>query len=60
MYFEEFDDKSEAYKREWHLKHSRGRKEKIEIIKNIGEVPAFRLAEAGTPASPKANAARID
>jgi len=25
----------------------------------FGEVPAFRKAEAGTPASPKANAARI-
>jgi len=38
IYFEEFDDKSKAYKREWHLKHSRGYKEKIEIIRNIGEV----------------------
>jgi len=27
---------------------------------NRGEVPAFCLAEAGTPASPKANAARMD
>ena len=38
IYYEEFDNKSDAYKREWHLKHSRGRKEKLEIINKYGEV----------------------
>ena len=38
IYFEGFDSKSDAYKREWYLKHSKGRKEKLEIIKKHGEV----------------------
>ncbi len=36
IYLEEFNDKSEAYKREWYLKHKKGYKEKIEIIKKFG------------------------
>ena len=35
---EEFESKSEAYKREWHLKHSKGRKEKLNLIEKHGEV----------------------
>ncbi|MEI8143801.1 MAG: GIY-YIG nuclease family protein [Candidatus Berkelbacteria bacterium] len=38
IYSEEFASKSEAYRREWHLKHAHGRKEKIDIIKRFGEV----------------------
>jgi putative endonuclease len=38
IYSECFESKSEAYKREWHLKHSKGHKEKFEIIKRHGEV----------------------
>jgi len=38
IYYEEFTNKSDAYKREWHLKHSVGRKEKLLIIKKHGEV----------------------
>ena len=37
IYSERFDSKSDAYKREWHLKHSKGRKEKLDIIKRYGE-----------------------
>ena len=37
FYKEEFDDKKNAYKREWHLKHPKGYLEKINIIKH-GEV----------------------
>ena len=33
IYWEEYPTRSEALKREWHLKHSAGRKEKLEIIK---------------------------
>jgi putative endonuclease len=38
IYYEIFDNRSEAYKREWHLKHSKGHKEKLEIINKYGEV----------------------
>lgn len=38
IYSEEFDSKSEAYKREWHLKHAPGRKEKLEIIEKYGGI----------------------
>lgn len=31
IYSECFDSKSDAYKREWHLKHAKGRKEKLAI-----------------------------
>jgi len=37
IYSEEFESKSEAYKREWYLKHAPGRKEKREIIEKYGE-----------------------
>ncbi|MCX6812452.1 MAG: GIY-YIG nuclease family protein [Candidatus Berkelbacteria bacterium] len=36
IYSEEFDSRSDACKREWHLKNSAGRKEKLEIIKKFG------------------------
>ncbi len=35
MAVETFENKKEAFKREWHLKHSKGYIDKIEIIKNI-------------------------
>jgi len=38
IYHESFDNKSDAYKREWHLKHSRGYKEKLEIIRKYGGI----------------------
>jgi putative endonuclease len=38
IYHESFDSKSEAYKREWFLKHSKGRGEKLGIVKKFGEV----------------------
>ena len=38
IYIEEFLEKKEAYKREWHLKHPKGYIEKLEIIKKFGEV----------------------
>ena len=38
MYFERFMDKSEAFKREWYLKHPAGYLEKLKIIKNFGGV----------------------
>ena len=38
IYFETFKDKKEAYKREWHLKHPHGYKEKLLIIHKYGEV----------------------
>ena len=38
IYSEEFTDKSEAYKREWHLKHRKGYKEKLQIIERYGRV----------------------
>lgn len=38
IYSEEFESRSEACKREWNLKNSKGRKEKFEIIKKFGEV----------------------
>ncbi|MFA5927491.1 MAG: GIY-YIG nuclease family protein [Patescibacteria group bacterium] len=37
IYTESFSSRSEACKREWHLKHSIGRKEKIEIINSYGK-----------------------
>ena len=42
IYTEEFDSRQTACKREWYLKHSAGRKEKLNIINNYGEVdPTF-------------------
>ncbi len=38
IYYENYLGKSEAYKREWHLKHPKGYLEKIEIIKKHGSV----------------------
>jgi len=38
IYTEEFDSRQEACKREWHLKHAKGHKEKLDIIKNYGEI----------------------
>ena len=38
IYSESFESKSEAMRREWFLKHAKGRKEKLEIIKKYGEV----------------------
>jgi len=38
IYTEEFASRSEACKREWHLKHSEGRQEKLNIIEKYGEV----------------------
>jgi putative endonuclease len=38
IYYEEFNDKSEAYKREWHLKHPKGYKEKLQITERYGRV----------------------
>lgn len=43
IYHEVFNNRSDAYKREWHLKHSRGYKEKLEIIEKFGEVVSLRL-----------------
>jgi len=39
IYTEEFQTRSEACKREWHLKHTTGRKEKEAIIKQYGRHP---------------------
>lgn len=38
IYTEEFDSRSEACKREWHLKHPKGHKEKLEIISKFGGI----------------------
>jgi putative endonuclease len=38
IYSEVFGTKSEAYKREWHLKHLKGRKDKLEIIEKYGGI----------------------
>ena len=38
IYAEEHETRSEACKREWHLKHAIGYKEKLEIINNCGRV----------------------
>ena len=38
IYTETYEDKKEAYKREWHLKHPKGYLEKLAIIKRYGEV----------------------
>jgi len=38
IYHEVFDNKSDAYKREWHLKHPRGNKDKLAIIKQFGGI----------------------
>lgn len=35
---EGFDSRSEACKREWHLKNTKGKKEKQDIIEKFGEV----------------------
>jgi putative endonuclease len=32
IHTEEFDSRSKACKREWHLKHSKGQKDKLDII----------------------------
>jgi len=38
IYTEEFATRSEACKREWHLKNSKGRKEKLGIIQKHGGI----------------------
>lgn len=38
IHTEEFDSRQEACKREWHLKHAKGSKEKLDIIKQHGEI----------------------
>jgi len=38
IYTEAFSSRQDARKREWHLKHARGYKEKLNIIENYGEV----------------------
>ena len=38
IYTEEFENRSDAMKREWYLKHSAGAKEKKEIIQKYGEI----------------------
>jgi len=38
IYFENYSDKSEAYKREWFLKHPVGYLDKLDIIKKFGGV----------------------
>ena len=35
VYSEKFESKTEAFKREWHLKHPKGYLDKLEIIKAI-------------------------
>lgn len=35
IYAEVFDSRREACKREWHLKHPKGYKEKLDIIKKV-------------------------
>ena len=35
VYFETFQDKRTAFKREWYLKHPKGYQEKLDIIKNL-------------------------
>ena len=32
VYHEEFDDKRDAMKREWHIKHKLSRKQKMELV----------------------------
>ena len=36
IYTEEFESRKEACAREWHLKHNKGYKEKLEIINKYG------------------------
>ena len=38
IYSECYDNRSDAYKREWHLKHSEGRKEKLDLIQKFGGI----------------------
>lgn len=38
IYSENFATRSDACKREWHLKHAKGRKEKLDIIQNHGGI----------------------
>ena len=38
IYFEEFETRQDACKKEWYLKHPGGYKEKLEIINQYGEV----------------------
>lgn len=38
IYYEVYKNKNDAYKREWHLKHPKGYKEKLEIIERYGRV----------------------
>jgi len=38
IYYEEYNDKKDAYKREWFLKHPKGYLTKLEIINKYGEV----------------------
>ncbi len=37
IYTEELETRAEACKREWHLKHAKGYKEKLKIIEQFGE-----------------------
>jgi predicted GIY-YIG superfamily endonuclease len=36
VYFEKFDNKKLAFKREWHLKHPKGYLDKLNILKSMG------------------------
>lgn len=38
IYFEEYNDKKQAFQREWFFKHPNGYKDKLDIIKKFGEV----------------------
>jgi len=38
IYFEKFATRTEACKKEWHLKHPKGYKEKLEIINRYGGI----------------------
>ena len=35
IYYEKFNNKKEAFKKKWHLKHPKGYKEKLRIIKKF-------------------------
>ncbi|MBI3290958.1 GIY-YIG nuclease family protein, partial [Candidatus Falkowbacteria bacterium] len=41
VYYEKFNNKKMAYKREWHLKHPAGYLEKLMIIKRSSQREAF-------------------
>ena len=38
IYQEEFDSRQDACKREWYLKHAKGKKEKLNIIEEFGGI----------------------